>query len=280
MKKSRGWLIILVIGVLAGLAIIFRGGNWDGKKDSKIGIIDNNGLKIINVSPSRKMTSVLSVKGQAEIWIPEGLGWYQADKIKRVLIQEGKTNLAEKIFFYNFGFIPDNIWEGDNLEDWENDRNLATRLGVIDWLLFRRQTLAMVVNEIEVTNNLDDQLELLSVTIPRDLADMDWWEGNEDVRVGVFNASQQNNLAQFIATRIEWLGVNVTTIENSDEVVNGCLMVTNNDDQNRLAIRLSFTELFGCEEKFDTDMDVNEINLYFGEGYVSMLKYSNYVRSF
>jgi hypothetical protein len=277
MSRFKMVLASLTLGVGVVGLIVMMGRRWDGVRDLKIGVIDDSGLRVINISPERRMINVLKVVGGVEVWIPEGLGWYRADKVRRVLDQEDKKVLLGKIYFYNFGFIPEMIWDEDDLENWMESSNLSRRLGIGDYLLYEKQSWGMVINETEIKNNLDDQQSTLGNVIPRDFADMGL--GSEDVRIGVYNCSREDKLASFLSDRIEWAGMNVTTVENSSEKVERCLMTAKDFKVTSKTVGL-LRQIFDCEEKVDTGVGDNEIDLYFGEGYVSMLKYSNYVRTF
>jgi len=103
MKKNR-WVAMVIIGVLSVILAmkvtsIFRN-SWDGKTDMRIGMVDDKGLRIVNISPERKMISILKVDGKATVWIPEGLGWYRSDKVRGILIQEDKKELLNKLLIY------------------------------------------------------------------------------------------------------------------------------------------------------------------------------------
>jgi len=281
MKKNR-WVAMVIIGVLSVILAmkvtsIFRN-SWDGKTDMRIGMVDDKGLRIVNISPERKMISILKVDGKATVWIPEGLGWYRSDKVRGILIQEDKKELLNKIFFYNFGFTPDIIWNDIDSENWMEKGNLIRKLGMSNFLVFRKQSRSMVINESVIEDDLDNKYSFLQDIIPRDFSDMR--RVSEETRIGVFNSSQENKLAAFLADRLVWSGLNVTTVENSSDKVEGCLMISHDVNKISSSTVGLIRQIFGCQEKSDLNLDDQQIDLYFGQDYVSMLKYSNYVRSF
>ena len=282
MKKSRQGILlylgVIIFTLLVGLVVLLAGRNWNGQADLRIGIVDNNGLRIINISPERRMINVLKVSGEDEIWIPEGLGWYRADKVRGVLAQENKKGLLKKVFFYNFGFNPDRIWDENDAENWMDGNNIIKQMGIGNYLVFEKQSWSMVVNETDIKGNLDSELTLLQNVIPRDFSDRE--QTIQESRIGVYNSSQEDKLASFLADRIEWAGLNVTTVENSMENIDKCLVVTKDFKTVSKATMGLIRQIFECQEKTDPEVNDNEIDLYFGEGYVSMLKYNNYVRSF
>lgn len=51
------------------------------------------------------MISELRVEDEVPVWVPEGMGWYRSDKIRRLLTQEKKEALMPKLVFYNFGVV-------------------------------------------------------------------------------------------------------------------------------------------------------------------------------
>lgn len=273
---------MVVIGVMSVFLVIkvtfiFRN-SWDGKTDLRIGMIDDKGIRIVNISPERKMIGILKVDGQASVWIPDGLGWYRSDKVRGILIQENKMDLLHKMFFYNFGFSPDIVWTDVDSENWMENGNLIRKLGVSNFLVYRKQSRSMVINESVIEDDLDNEYSLLHDIIPRDFSDMRLV--SEEARIGVFNSSQENKLAAFLADRLVWSGLNVTTIENSTDKVEGCLMISREVSKISSSTVSLIRQVFGCQEKSDLSLDEQQIDLYFGQDYVSMLKYSNYVRSF
>jgi len=137
MKKFNRTLLIfgglLFFVVLLVFSYLRHYGWWNGKDDLKFGVVADNGISIISVSWDRRMINVLSVNPDVEVWVPGGLSWYKADKIKRLLIQENKQNSLPEVFFYNFGLKPDRVLWLDKKEDWEDINSLWWKVGPITW---------------------------------------------------------------------------------------------------------------------------------------------------
>lgn len=238
--------------------------------DLKLGVLTEEGLEMISISTERKIISVLKVDGEMQLWISDGLGWYKANKIKKILSQEKKKNLPLNIFFYNFGFIPDKILFLENFDDWKTIGNL----GIKDWLIFKFNQENMIVNEESLKGNFIDEKEsLLDEIMMMNFADSRLV--NEESRLSIINTTDQTGLADFIGDRLGWNGFSVVSVETSSGKTNKCLLVFGSKFKQSFSFRI-LDYLYGCEKKEENALNEDEAELYLGEELVQMLKYSSY----
>jgi hypothetical protein len=257
--------ILLFLGLILsifGLVMVKK--SWRSGDFSML-VIKNSGLEMVNISPNRGMVNRVLVDEKVEVWIPGGMGWYPAGKIKLILeTEKEKELLGRKIAFYNFGFWPDKIIVADN---WQEIKILSKTLGPVGviryWLLSENW-----IQKDEIINKpLTEEKELLAETMLRDMANDSFYEKN--VKVNIVNASGKNGFGNFIADKVEWMGGTVVSVTTGG-AEKGCLL-TGKDLKN---INL----IWNCEVKNDDD---NEIKIILGEELEGMVKYSQtYVRSF
>ncbi len=272
---------VLVILVLAGLGVLafdrVYNDVWDGKNDLKLGVISKDRLALVSVSSERKMINVMKLDGKVMVWIPKGLSWYQADRVERLLgLEKDGDELARLLFFYNFGFISDKIVYLEEVDDWRNDKVLLEEIGLINWVRFRRMSGEMLYKEENVTENLADEAILLDEVMMRDFADNRVLKG--DLRINTMNTTEISGLANFLATKLEWAGFSVIGVDNVEAEVKNCLMVKGENSENEYSLKV-LESILGCQVS-ESKGGQHETELYFGEGFAEMLKYSSYVRTF
>lgn len=262
MKKI---FILFLIVLVAGMLIFFlKKSKWDGKGDFKIAVVGGDKIGIVSISPERKMVNTLEVEGEVLVWIPGGLGWYRSDRIKRVVGQERMEKNIDPIFFYNLGFLPDKVIYVEKFEDWKRGRGI---INLNNQLIYKKEI---------IKNNLSEDNWLLDEVMARDFADSRLT--NDELRLSIINATNEGKLANFIAKRLEWFGFSVVSVDNSETKVEGCLILFGPKSEESLGFeKLNF---FGCEKRADSDLNENEVELYFGDKYTQMLKYSTYVGTF
>jgi len=279
--RSKGWFLMVVFGVFliilgVGLAVWRKG--WDGKSDFKLAVISSDNLAVISISPMRDMVNVLEVDKEVMVWIPGGLGWYKADKVKRLLDQEKSFTDYRSIFFYNFGFVADRVVFLDTLEDWDSNNNLVSQLGVFGWIKYMMWQNSVIVGREQLAGSFEYNRETLKEVMMRDFGDDNILA--EDMRLSVYNTSSETGLAGFVAERLDWAGFSVMEVSNFEEEIEGCLMTYSPMVEKKYSF-LMLKDFFGsCLMKEDGGLSENEIYLYLGDGFSRMLKYSNYVRSF
>lgn len=279
-NKAGGWLLLVIVGVLltmVGFGLVVWTNGWNGKTDFKLAVISSGNLAMVSVSPMRDMVNIVEVGGSVPIWIPGGLGWYKSDKIMRLLKQETNLTDYKPIFFYNFGFVADKTVFLDNFEDWSSNKNLISELGIFGWIKYVFWQNSVVVSSEQINGDPEQNISVLSEIMMRDFGDDRILV--DDMRLSVYNTSKETGFANFMSERLEWAGFSVMEVDNSEEVIEKCLMVYSPVLEKSYGL-LILKDLFACSFKIDGNLNENEIYLYFGDGFGQMIKYSNYVRSF
>ena len=259
--KHRYIYYILVLMIIILLTAIFKNNfGWDGKGDYRIASIDNDQLKMVSISPERKMINYLIVPSDSQIWIPGGLGWYEGKNIKNILNKEKKQYLIKEIFFYNFGFWPDKIYWNDLKLNWRS-------LGLFGWIKYVFFENEMMVKEEKLNGDYIKNQILIDEVAVRDFADSKLLSMN--IRLSLYNTTNVSGVANFLSQRMEWAGFSVMGVSNDEKKIDKCLIIGEN---NRLR------EIFhDCQ--FEKGENNGEIEMYFGDKFLEMIKYSSYVRT-
>ena len=267
MKNSYWWLIILIL-VLTFVAMIQIKKNWNDD-DIRLTTINNSGIYIKTVSWQRRMVNELLISPEVQIWIPNGMGWYKAGDLTKILKQENNPKLANDILFFNFGYVP----------------NMAIVMGIeenLGWLNDIRYFLnkdQMMIKKETIFDSLTESKDVLDEVLPRDFADNKILR--EDIRVTIYNLGQSNGLANFVASFLERAGitiVGVDTLDNADktkicQINYGPKTITSEVG------KLINNNLKGCEVTNDEGLNQGEIELYFGDGYSKMINYQSYLNN-
>lgn len=278
-NRNNGWFFPVIIGALllaGGIGRVFWVDGWDGRSDFKLAIISSDSLAVISVSPMRDMVNVIKIDGEVPVWVPGGLGWYKSNKIMRLLRQEVNFMDYKKIFFYNFGFVADKVVFLDNFEEWSNNQNLISEMGMFGWIKYLFWQNRVIVSSEQLSGNPEQNRSMLGEVMMRDFGDDRILA--DEARLSVYNTSGETGFANFISERLEWAGFLVMEVDNSGETVDKCLMIYNSALEKKYSL-LILKDLFDCSLKTDNNLSENEIYLYFGEVFGRMIKYSNYVRS-
>jgi hypothetical protein len=257
-KVTRfAWYCLGGLMSLLILAFFWKDYKWDGKRDIRIGMINDTGLIVMVISPERRMVNKLVTVETTPIWINGGYGYYEANKIKKLLLQEKKVNLAQDIFFYNFGVRVDKI-------EWDNkDINLDS-LGILGYIRFRLNEDNYLSNQEYLTGDKEENERILDEVAVRDLADSRILESN--IKVSVYNGSDVSGLAGFLGKRLDWMGLTVIGINTSVvKEVKVCKVISGEE----LKIKLPWN----CEKIVDKNLNVDEMEIYFGENFAKMLQY-------
>lgn len=276
MRIARILIIILVIIVIVGIWFLGSSKHKGGGSDFKLGIGADDGLALVSISWERRMINILLVDKDREVWIPEGLGWYKSSKVKKLLLLENKWEMFDKVLFYNYGFVTDKTVELERVNDWGNNRVLIKEMGLIDWIKFKLNSGQVVSKEEKIDNETAE--EGLDEIMIRDFSDSSLV--TDETRIRVINQTEEDGLAGFIGDKLEKAGMSVVGIENArGENVNTCLW-SYQKKPGKMTSAVIMRRMLGCEEKEDKNLSESEWELYLGEDWAKMIKYSSYVRSF
>jgi hypothetical protein len=277
MDKKRGvkWVIIGLLVVVIG-GVVVKSNYKLTDNDFRMAVVDENGLTLRSVSVQRKMVNELVIDKGVEVWIPNGMGWYQSDKIKRILDQEKKQNLASDIFFYNFGFIPDIVIFNNN-GGWETNWQVIKKWGWMNYLQYRMIGSKIMIKKESVKEDLIKSNDYLNEIIPRDLADSRLLR--EDLRISVYNLGQSDGLASFMSRILEWSGFTVVGIDNLPENVDICLISYGEETENTFGFKTLIDKFNMCKIEKNMSLGKGEMELYFGDKYSQMLNYQSYLQA-
>lgn len=279
-KKTLNFKLFLGLVLLLFLALLVLIGflkkrETNGNLDYKLGIIANDGIALVSISNERKMINVLNLGSEVEVWIPFGMSWYGNTKIKNVLEQEKKMNLVGDIFWYNFGFLTDKILVLNSVNDWKKDSVLIDNLGFLNWLKYRINYDKMLLKEEKIDSNLDQNELFLSEIMVRDFSESKL--NNEDLRLSIFNNTSESGLANFMTKRLEWSGFSVVSADNNDEKIDKCLILYGDKVDLSYGWKM-INQIFNCDKKYNQVLNENEVELYFGDNFASMIKYPSYLK--
>jgi hypothetical protein len=264
MKKYKVTLALFLISLLLVAIIwpVMRKNKQNNGDDYQIGIFANDGVAMVSISKSRNMINFLEIDKEAKLWIPEGMGWYRSEVIKKILTQENKKDLGSDILFYNFGFVADKVVFLDKIDNWKSRFWWRIKVGGL-----------IGKNEVLDTDS-DIKSDWLNEIMLRDFSETKVLD--EDLKVSVINVSEGNGLAAFMTNNLERLGFSVVSIATGDtEKMDHCMILYGDGVEKTYSLRL-LTRLFDCEKSFDLSLNSGEIELYFDDKFTSVIKYSSY----
>jgi hypothetical protein len=270
MAKIR-WVIVVI---LFFLLFIFRNQLQYSGNDFKIATLSDDGITLRLISSERKLMNVLTIGEEVPIWVPKGMGWYQAGRIKKLLLSEKKMDLVNDLFFYNFGFIPDVIILGEP-ENWINSGQVINKWGWLNYLNYRGVSEEMI-NRSEVISgdNREKLEEYLNESGQRDFADSRMLR--EDLRISIYNTSLVGGMANFVAKNLELSGLTVVGIDNFEGGVEKCKLVYGNKADVSYGFEVMKRQFADCQEEKNEKLGENEVELYLGDGFAQMLNYESY----
>jgi hypothetical protein len=263
MKKYKLLLGLLFFLVLIILLAVFKNKKSEGD-DYRIGIFADDGIAMVSISKPRNMINFLRLIPEAKVWIPEGMGWYRNEVVKKILNQENRKDLYKDILFYNFGFVADKVVYLKKIDMWRNK-------------FWWRINLGNLINKSEVLRGDSDvEIDWLNEVMLRDFSESKVFE--EELKVSVINVSGENGLAGFMTNNLERLGfwiVSVSTGEKGE--VDGCKILYGGEVAESYSWSL-LKGLFGdkCKLINETSLNNGEVELYFDDKFTSMIKYSSY----
>ncbi len=278
-KRRKIKLFLGILGVLSLGLIVFWGLKEKGDKnqnlDYKLGIIATDGIALVSISNERKMINELNLNEEVDVWIPNGMSWYNNTKIKNILEQEKKLELAKDMFWYNFGFFPDKVLILNSVNQWKGDSVLIKNLGFLNWLKYKKNYGKMLLKQEKIDGKLGENELFLDEILVRDFSESRI--NNEELRLSIFNNTSESGLAGFMSKRLEWSGFSVVSTDNNSEKVDKCLVIYGNKTDLNYGWKV-ISKIFDCDKKKDETLSENELELYFGEGLASMIKYSSYFK--
>jgi len=265
-------LLVLTVLILIGfLKKIDRNENLD----YKLGIIANDGIVLVSISNERKMINVLNLGTEVDVWVSQGMSWHNNTKVKNILEQEKKTDLAKDIFWYNFGFVTDKILFLNSIEDWKKNSTLIDYLGFFNWLKYKINYDRMLLKPEKIDGKLMENNLFLDEIMMRDFSESKL--NNEELRLSIFNNTNESGLANFMTKRLEWSGFSVVSADNNEEKIDKCLMIYGDKVETTYGWKM-INEIFDCDKKYDFTLNENELELYFGDNLASVIKYSTYIK--
>ena len=271
MKKFRRkwqqlfWILPVLIFLII-VVVIFLKKNNAGGEDFKLAILADDGVAMVSFSPERKMISVLKLNKESRLWIPGGLGWYRNEVVKELLTQEKQLEKIDDLFFYNFGFRADRILILSKIDDWKNRC----------WLRYGWWSNKMLFKEEILGRDIKDEENLLDELMIRDFAETKVVK--EDLKLSVFNLTNINGLANFMARRLEWMGFSVVSTETliDDFGIDNCLIKYKLDPKESLGWKMIDKLMDSCKKEYDENLNDGEVELYFGNNFSSVIKYPSY----
>jgi len=278
-KKYFNLLVVFVLIVLfLGLSLFKKNKENNGNDDFRFAIIGDKSLEMVSISPQRTMVNVVKVSNSVPVWLPYGPAWYRVEQVKQTL-SDDKNNqrTANSLFWYNFGFIPDKVIYSNNENIWKNSSTLIANLGLINWVKYEFNSGRMLYKEENIKDDLLNSDDLLDEMMSRDFADSR--VSNDDFTLSVFNTTSEDGLASFISKRLEWSGFSVVSSESINKKVDNCLIVYGPKTDTAFGWHI-LNKIFDCKSEYSDSLNENEAELYFGDNYVSMVKYSSYKRNF
>lgn len=246
--------ILLAAAVAAG---VWRYENIEAV-DVRTVYLGDREVVLETASAKRELLSEIRIAEGVKLWIPEGLGWYEAGKIKKLLEQEKKMDLVPQIMFFNFGFSADRVVTTEDQVGWRVPERKLNR---------KTETVA---------GKLADNEEMLNLVMVRDMADSRLLA--EDIRVSVYNTGKSPGLAALATKMLERAGLTVVTVDNYPEMEEtGCRIRWGVQAANDPILGQVMGLLGDCRQEAAGDLAAGEVVIYMGERYAQMINYDSYL---
>lgn len=260
-KKILGLAVLLFLTVAVVMSLWFE--KTEKGSDFRIGVMADDGVALVSISKGRQMVNVLKMEPDSQVWIPQGMGWYRSEVVKKILHQEKKEYLAKDTLFYNFGFVADEVVSVRKMDDWKSKF----------WLRLR-QTSNFLNKEDWLKGDVDKNDDFLDRVMVRDFSETKIID--EDLKLSVINLSDANGLASFMTKRIERMGFSVISVSSDeDTTLNKCRVLYGNEVEETFSWKL-IDKLFDCDKSKDSSLNENEIEFYFDDNFSTMIKYPSY----
>lgn len=264
MKKYKLFLGLIILCLLLTLVILTGVKKSKNKGDDyRIGIFADDGIAMVSISKPRGMINFLKINSESRVWIPEGMGWYRSEVVKKILDQEKKNDLSSDILFYNFGFVADKVVVLKKIDGWRN--KFWWRIKLVD----------LINKNEEMSGDSDVESDWLNEIMLRDFSESKVF--NEDLKVSVINISQENGLGGFITNNLERLGFSVVSVSTGKEGENnGCRILYGGEVEQSYSFGLLKQLFYNCDGISDQSLNNGEVEIYFDDNFASMIKYSSY----
>lgn len=281
-KKNNNYkkinLVLIILSSLFILVLVVKGifggvNKTNNGLDFKFGVINKNGLELVSISNERKMINSLIVNGNVKVWSANEGKWIESRDLWNMSKNDDKV--LKNIFWYNFGFNADKILVFEQKEQWKNDFNLIKIIGVKNWIKYRIDSDQMLFKKENLDKSLKEEESFLDEVMSRDFADSKLV--NEETRLSIFNTTSEEGLANFISKRLEWSGFLVIGSSTSEEKVDKCLILYGDEVETSFGWQV-INKVFDCEKKYDGGLNKGEMELYFGDNFAAMIKYSEYIK--
>ncbi|MBU1089055.1 hypothetical protein KKA02_04235 [Patescibacteria group bacterium] len=273
-RKKRIFIILLVLLVMAfGWFCKNRKSLWNGRDDFRFTVLSDNGIALVSVSVDRRMLNVLKLDPELPLWVPGGYGWYQSAKIVRLLKQEGKMDLLNDVFFYNFGFFGRKNILVDKIDDWGDWLVMWKNFGLFNMLSLRMKYDGFLVKE-EIAEGQDFEIFPWDKVLSRDFADNRLL--SSDMRISIINKSGENGLAGFLARRLNWMGYLVLGVETGLDLQDKCFLKHGAIDVNMVYVNLLRKFFPTCQLVYSNFLDESEFELEVGKDFSELIEYESY----
>lgn len=254
------WLFFLGLITLFGL---LANKEKNQNLDYKLGIITGNGIALVSISNERRMINELTFSGEA------------LNEIKNILERDKNPDSVKNMLWYNFGFSPDKILFLDSVDQWKSGSVLIRNMGFFNWLKYKFNYGKMLFKQENVSSKLEDSELIFDEILARDFSESRL--NNEELRLSIFNSTNEAGLAAFMTKRLEWAGFSVVSADNNEEKINKCLIVYGNKVDLSYGWKI-INKVFDCDKRRDENLNENELELYFGDSLASVIKYSSYFK--
>ncbi len=269
-----GVLVLLMAAVLVGDGVSH--GWWNGRDDRRILVVSPESMALLTISPRRGIVNELVIHKTVKLWIPGGLGWYQTDRIYRLLVQEKKTEMLSQLAFYNFGFLPNEVIMRETVDGWDGWKSLLESSGILNGIRLKIMVDGLLVKDSQLTSDMSPTNPIVS-SLARDFADTQLL--NDESRLTIINASGEDGVAEWLSLRLGWAGMTVIETQTQD-IQPDCQLVVTSEKENGVTMTWLKDQYAGCQVVYDPTVISGEIELVIGEKLTKMLEYRNYVRSF
>lgn len=261
--------------MILGLVIVGMGYEIRKNNDSdfKVVTVDDSGIVIRSVSWQRRMVNELVVGKGVPVWVPEGMGWYDSDKIKKLLDQEKKYDLIDKLVFYNFGIVPD-VTVFNSHDNWLYNAKTLRSWGLADFLRYLFSQSKMMSKREVLTENYKTDEGKMEEIMERDFADNRLL--NEDLKLTIYNSSQSSGLANFMSKILEKAGFTVVGVDNYTGTVEGCKIMYGKGFNGTYGEKVLRREFNTCVFEENGSVNEKEVELYFEDSFSQMLNYPSY----